>query len=212
MEPISTDEKKREIVFFVQLVGLTQFYQREALLCFEAKALFAAGILIASALESVLLERCLLDKIKIIKSITWKSLNKTEGTSFVETLQQNRGVTLNTLLSLAKELEWFPTGPISNETTSKLIENLGENNRCYILEWLRDYPSGDELFQETSALARESRNYIHPAVCIREGIKIESKIGKRTFVFVMVVLSLLQVKIDQMYKAVTAKPLCEERL
>ena len=69
----ASDEVLREFDFARRLIDFTSFYQREAVLCFEANALFAAGILAASALESLLMQCCMTDKDSVSKTSYWKS-------------------------------------------------------------------------------------------------------------------------------------------
>lgn len=201
IERNASDEFLSEFHFANRLIELTDFYRRESILCFEGKALFAAGVLAASALESLLMQFCLTDKANVVESATWKSLKNAKYGSFLEALQQNSRVGLDKLLSLSKELEWFPAGPISDETRTKLIEDFGEENRSDILEFLGDFPTVDKLFEVMSELAKNSRNFVHPAVCLRSELKIEDSTGKVTFVSALFVLTLFHMKVDEMFNA-----------
>jgi hypothetical protein len=202
IEQNASDEFLSEFHFANRLIELTDFYRRESILCFEGKALFAAGVLAASALESLLIQFCLSDKANVVESVTWKSLKNAKYGSFLEALRQNSRVGLDKLLSLANELGWFPTGPISDKISTKLIEDFGEENRSDILEFLSDFQTVDELFEVMSELAKNSRNYVHPAVCIRSELKIKDLTGKETFFSALFVLTLLHVKVDEMFNAI----------
>jgi hypothetical protein len=192
------DETLREFHFAQRLGGLTKFYQREAIRCFETQALFAASILTASALESLLMQFCLTDKARVVESTLWRALPKFKVKPFLETLQ-SRPVTLGFLLKLAKDMAWFPVGPISNQFRSKIVEEFGEANRQQVLSFVDDFSSADELFQMMTDLAKDGRNLIHPAVCIREGLELAPSTGKQNVVFLVIVLVFLGLKIDQMF-------------
>jgi hypothetical protein len=197
----AADEVLREFHFAQRLGVLTEFYQREAIRCFEAEALFAASILTASALESLLMQFCLTDKAKVVESTVWIALPKSKVKPFLETLQ-SKPVTLGFLLNLAKDMSWFPSGAISDQFRSKIVEEFGETNRQEALSFVDDFSSADELFQLMTDLAKDGRNLIHPAVCIREGLELASSTGKQNVVFLVIVLAFLGLKIDQMFEDV----------
>jgi hypothetical protein len=205
IEQNGPDEVLREFSFAQRLGKLTEFYQREAIRCFEAEALFAASILTASALESLLMQFCLTDKARVAEFTSWKALQKAKDKPFLETLQ-SKSVTLDFLLKLAKDMAWFPSGPISDEFRLKVIENFDETNRQQVLIFVNEFSSADELFQLMTKLSKDGRNLIHPAVCIREGSELAGSTGKSTVVFLIFILILLELKTNQMFETVMTRP------
>lgn len=201
IEQKASDEVLKEFDFAQRLVELTEFYRCEAIRCFEAQALFAASILTASALESLLMQFCLSDKARVAEFTSWKALPKSQDKPFLETLQ-SKPVTLGFLLNLAKDMAWFPVGPISDEFKTKVIENFGEENRPEVLAFADEFSSADELFELMADLGKDGRNLLHPAVCIREKRALDDRAGKETFVFLITLLVFLELKVDQMLEEV----------
>jgi hypothetical protein len=91
-----------DALFCMQL-SLT-FYV-EANTALQAGAWFAAATIAASALEAVLLGKCLLAQDEIRALPKWKSFKKSYTTNFGAFA---RSLDLGKLLEIAKELSWFP--------------------------------------------------------------------------------------------------------
>ena len=171
--------------FFCMQLAI-DFY-RDANRALQAEAWFSATIAAGSALESILLAKCLMQKEDVMRLPKWLQLKKSHRDDFAKFV---RSLDLGKLLEIAKELAWLNTEGLPRVFIEAISPYLDESSKAELMQTVGNEP---DFGQTCANRFREYRNMLHPAVCLREGFKpTKESCTVATFLFLIAFSSLAQ--------------------
>jgi len=180
-EAVFTPEAPEDIDVSRRTWELGVFYISEMDKCFSGGTFFAANIVGAAVLETVLLLVCLRYKSKVIATQKWQKIHKNEPPKpFSELLSGNR-VGLAALLAIAEELFWFPNG-IPPGFRQEIVGMVGEDKVRNIENGI---PGVIGISQLGVVLSTALRNALHP------GRSIKRPMAEHQFMSAISILSCL---------------------
>ena len=160
------------------------FYE-EANLAVQTWAWFAAASLASAALESVLLSKCFFQEEEIRSLPKFQKLKPSFKVDFGLFA---RSLDLGKLLEIANELSWFPDGGVPKTFTTYLADHLDESTLPRLIGLFEGNPN---VGRTCAAHVREYRNFLHPAVCLKEGRQPSKDAGlTAAFLFMIAFISL----------------------
>ena len=143
---------------------LAMVFCEEANQALQAGAWFAASSIASSALESMLLSKCLLEEDKVRALPRFETLRQSHKGDF---RQFSRSLDLGKLLGIATELSWFSDSAGLPQTMTSYLAQFLE--KAPLDEVMRPFEGRTNLAQDCADCVRKYRNLLHPAVCLKEG-------------------------------------------
>jgi hypothetical protein len=97
-------ESREQMEAIFRLLKLVSFYGRETTKCLGASAFFAANVMGAATLETLLLVMCIMNETGVRSTNTWRNVLKGKGKPFLKVLGR---ADLEKVLQVGSELSWF---------------------------------------------------------------------------------------------------------
>jgi hypothetical protein len=177
--------ERDEMRFTVQSLGVAVSYFEEAIKCINNEIYFAGAVLGSAMLESMLIALVLLKKDEIKSSAAF-------GIKFSKTpeavLEFIKRADLGSLLEVAQRLDWFRNDRIPSVFEGAFISRLESDAKVELRGILTGIP---DLGVFASSQARRFRNLIHPGLCLREGIDLDSADAKLACLYLIFAFSTL---------------------
>jgi hypothetical protein len=171
-----------------KLWDLALFFLNEMNSCLAGVAAFAANVMGAAALETVLLLACLKYRSKVAATARWQKIDTGKSViGFSSRLASNR-VGLAVLFEIAKELEWLPLEGMSPRFRMKLAAMIGEEKIAAIEGGIPDVVGVSWIL---IILSTGVRNAVHPGRNIHLPLGDIKFMGMLSTMMILVVLGTL---------------------
>jgi hypothetical protein len=174
-------DHKEQFEAVLGLLKLACFYGRETTACLGAEAFFAANVMGAATLETLLLLMCIMKEESVRTTRTWQLVLKGKGKPLLKVLGK---ADLEKLLQIGDELAWFSDADIPKLFMKNLIQHFGPDASRTFSE-LVPRMSG----RRAGDIARDARNKLHPAKLLREPFELSNTDGMVASLFLLLAFS-----------------------
>lgn len=166
----------------IRLSRMTLVHFRETIKCLSGEAFFAANIVGAAGLESLLTLMCLMKKEEVERTHTWQTICKRKPKPFFKTLTSTD---LAKLVEVGRELNWFPRNGVPQLFTSILSQHIGIEATTKLVSLM---PHTEDICSFAAEISRRTRDSLHAGRCLRENIELSLETGIAASVFMMLCL------------------------
>jgi hypothetical protein len=173
-------ESREQMEAIFRLLKLVSFYGRETTKCLGASAFFAANVMGAATLETLLLVMCIMNETGVRSTNTWRNVLKGKGKPFLRVLGR---ADLEKVLQVGSELSWFSNADLPKLFQEHVVKHFGQEASTVICNAM---PKGGRL---SADVARDARNRLHPAKSIREPFELSDSTGMLASLCLLLALS-----------------------
>src|ERR1035438_2656294 len=182
-------ESREQMEAVFRLLKLASFYARETAKCLDASAFFAANVMGAAMLETLLLVMCIMNEGRVRSTNTWRNVLKGKVKPFLKVLGR---ADLEKVLQIGSELSWFSNADLPKLFQEHVVKHFGQEASSVICNAM---PKGGGRLP--AAVARDARNKLHPAKSIREPFELSDSTGMvATLCLLLALSSVVQQNLD----------------
>ena len=151
----------------LNLCKLGGLYFSEMCNCIDGDAMLGATVMACSGFATLLMLACIGYRDIVGPTKAWRGLSKKAKTHTFLQVLQSKQMTIGKLIEIGEELSWF-----SANISEELVATVDPQEMAELLALV---PAGSTAGSIAPRYAKDYRNRLHPAVCLRDGLDMEDR-------------------------------------